>query len=51
MGRPAENLSGKQFGDLTVLHRTTQEEHPHKTGAGFHAIWTCECVCGKITYV
>ena len=51
MGRKPIDLTGQKFNSLTVLHRTTQEEHPHKTGAGFHVIWTCKCDCGNITYV
>lgn len=51
MGRKLIDLTGQKFNSLTVLHRTTQEKHPHKTGAGFHVIWTCKCDCGNITYV
>lgn len=51
MGRKPIDLTGQKFNSLTVLHRTTQEEHPHNTGAGFHVIWTCKCDCGNITYV
>lgn len=51
MGRKPVDLTGQRFNSLTVLHRTTQEEHPHKTGAGFHVVWTCRCDCGKISYV
>ena len=50
MNKP-KDLTGQVFGRLTVLHRTTQEEHPHKTGAGYHVIWTCQCECGNISYV
>lgn len=51
MGRKPIDMTGKRIGSLVVLHRTTQDEHPHKTGAGFHAYWTCLCDCGNITYV
>lgn len=51
MGRKPEDLTNKRFGELTVLHRTTQEEHQHPRGAGFHVVWTCLCDCGKISYV
>lgn len=51
MGRKAIDLTGKRFGELIVLHRTTQEEHPHPQGQGYHVIWTCLCDCGKISYV
>lgn len=51
MGRKPIDLTGQKFNSLTVLHRTTQEEHAHKTGGGFHVIWTCLCDCGNITYV
>lgn len=47
----SKDLTGQVFGRLTVLHRTTQEEHPHKVGAGYHVIWTCQCECGKIIFV
>lgn len=51
MGRKPVDIVGQKFNSLTVLHRTTQEEHPHKTGAGFHVVWTCRCDCGNISYV
>lgn len=51
MGRKPIDLTGQRFNSLVVLHRTTQEEHPHKTGAGFHVLWTCQCDCGNISYV
>lgn len=47
----SRDLTGQVFNRLTVLHRTTQEEHPHKTGAGYHILWTCQCECGNITFV
>ena len=51
MGRKPIDLTGQKFNSLTVLHRTTQEEHPHKTGLGCHVVWTCKCDCGNISYV
>ena len=47
----SRDLTGQVFNRLTVLHRTTQEEHPHKTGAGYHILWTCQCECGNIAFV
>lgn len=35
------DLNGKNFGDLTVLHRA---EHQRKNGGVW---WTCQCTCGK----
>lgn len=49
MGRPAEDLTGKKFGRLTVIRRATEEEWPR--GSGRHAKWLCQCECGKQTFV
>lgn len=51
MGRKPIDETGKRYGNLVVLHQTTQEEHPHPTGIGYHVLWTCLCDCGKISYV
>ena len=42
MPRKAEDLTGMQFGNLTVIERDfTKGREPH---------WKCKCTCGKITY-
>lgn len=38
------DLSGKKFGEWTVLERDTT----CKRGAGHHIRWLCQCSCGKI---
>lgn len=38
-----EDLTGKSFGDLTVLRHVGQR--------GNNTIWQCRCICGKITEV
>jgi len=40
MSRPAENLTGRKFGQLTALERIGANKHGH-------AFWLCECDCGK----
>ena len=49
MGRPAEDLTGKKFNNLTVIRRATEEEWPR--GAGKHAKWLCKCDCGNLRFV
>lgn len=44
MGRPATELSGRQFGLLRVVRRVANA----KCGK---AVWECECECGKHTSV
>lgn len=39
-GRPVKDLTGQQFGPLTVLRRVT-DKSPHK--------WLCLCGCGRKT--
>lgn len=40
------DLTGKQFGRLTVLHRD-ESIHDHTKGAA----WVCQCLCGNVTSV
>lgn len=40
-GPVAEDLTGRQFGDLTVLYRD-------KNNSGGRTRWVCRCKCGKI---
>lgn len=49
MGRPAEDLTGKKFNNLTVIRRATEEEWPR--GTGKHAKWLCKCDCGNLRFV
>ena len=44
MGRPVRDLTGQQFGYLTVLERDTSAP----MGAGKSAYWLCKCKCGNI---
>lgn len=44
MPRFAEDLSGRQFGRLTVIERAPNEKSRH-------ARWQCKCSCGKIKTV
>lgn len=39
IGRPASDLTGKQFGYLTVVSFFTRH--------GNNSIWKCKCVCGN----
>lgn len=39
MSRPADNLIGRNFGDLEVTARHGSNKHGH-------AIWLCKCICG-----
>jgi len=48
MGKEAEDLSGKRFGDLIVLRRS---KRLGKIGFGHHAEWLCRCMCGKTVLV
>lgn len=47
MGRPVKDLTGLQFGRLTVLERDTS----YPSGAGKSAYWKCLCSCGNIKSV
>lgn len=41
----AEDLTGRQFGELTVLYRDFEEESKHpKKGSTY---WKCKCSCGN----
>lgn len=37
----AMDLTGKQFGKLTVLHKLDEKKHKQ-------TIWLCQCECGKL---
>jgi len=41
----SKDLTGKQFGRLTVLQKTTRRD------SSSHIVWKCKCHCGKICYV
>lgn len=43
MGRPAKDLKGKVFGELTVIER--------RENIGNHAAWLCRCSCGNYRIV
>lgn len=43
--RQAEDLTGKQFGELTVLYRDYNEEAKHPNRGSTY--WKCKCSCGK----
>src|SRR5262245_48436936 len=45
IGRPAEDISGRTFGRLTVLSRAGSK------AIGGHATWLCRCQCGAETTV
>lgn len=46
MGRKANDLTGQQFGYLTVLERSDYKDNTR------HVYWICKCVrCGNITTV
>ena len=47
IGRKPEDLTGKRFGDLTVLR--IDESVEGKTGR--HKKWICQCTCGEIASV
>lgn len=47
MPKKAIDLSGQQFGELTVIERDITKP----TGNGCHAYWICECSCGKVISV
>ena len=40
----AQDLTGKQFGKLTVIGKTDRRRN------GF-VVWECKCQCGKVSYV
>lgn len=42
MGRPAENLAGRRFGDLVAIEDTGERDHGS-------AVWRCLCSCGRVT--
>lgn len=42
MGRPAIDLAGKTFGQLTVLERASEGQ-----GSDPHVCWRCRCSCGN----
>lgn len=44
MGRPIKDLTGQQFGRLTVIGYSHQNKHRH-------AVWECQCSCGNKTLV
>jgi len=39
-----KDLTGLQFGELTVLEKTEQKQ-------GSHALWRCRCSCGVVSLV
>lgn len=43
--KQAEDLTGKQFGELTVLYRDYNEEAKHPNRGSTY--WKCKCSCGK----
>lgn len=47
MPKKAIDLTGQQFGELTVIERDLTKP----TGNGHHAYWICQCSCGKIISV
>lgn len=42
MARPIKDISGEQYGWLTVASLSTNQEK------GKHSNWICKCVCGKL---
>lgn len=47
------DITGKQYGELTVLSRAFDKEQEFKEAGTkkVHPIWKCKCSCGNITYV
>lgn len=39
------DLTGRQFGRLTVLEKTDQRRN------GKNVVWKCQCICGNMTFV
>ena len=46
MSKPKINLTNKQFGKLTVLHKTTNPKSKSK-----RTFWLCQCNCGNESIV
>lgn len=50
--RHGEDLTGKTFGNWTVLERDIQkEEELKRQGKFLHSYWKCKCACGQIVSV
>ena len=47
------DITGKTYGELTVLERAFDKEKKFKDSGAqkVHPIWKCQCSCGNITYV
>jgi hypothetical protein len=48
MSRPFIDLTGRKFGDLTVISRDVDKQ---KSTTGHATFWHCRCICGKMTSV
>ena len=46
MSKPKIDLTNKQFGKLTVLHKTTNPKSKSK-----RTFWLCQCNCGNESIV
>lgn len=50
-GRKARDLTGQQFGRLTVTERAGTYVSPYDPNGKKYVVWRCRCECGSVVDV